>query len=230
MTNGHTPGETSVAPSTVSASSKDTANEKVIWLFGRRKDYSRDYYQRHYVEKHAPLGVRLTRGRPGYTVNLVETEGGPDAITEQWVTSAENLSAPEQIYDKPEDFAQVRADRMNDRRDLYVVDERILRGMPVDSPLGRPNPAAKVVWFYDDAANAPPPPAGAQRVVDNRVLRYVARDEQNAPRDRRSGAWPARPSRVALIRMAWAADLGQIEGASDGLVVTEYRFLPSPWE
>ena len=229
MTQGQTPDGSSAAPS-ASARGQEIAKEKIIWLFGRRKDYSRDHYHRHYVEKHAPLGVRLTRGRPGYTVNLVQTEGGPDAITEQWVISAEDLLNTEKSYDSPDDFAQIRADYMNDRRDLYVVEESILRGAPLDSPLGRPSPAAKVVWFYSDAAAAPPPPAGAQRVVDNRVVRYVARDEQNAPRDERHGAWPAQPSKVALIRMAWAPELGQIEGASDGLVVTEHRFLPSPWE
>ena len=33
----------------------------------------------HYLDVHAPLGMRVTRAMRGYTVNLVETEGGPDA-------------------------------------------------------------------------------------------------------------------------------------------------------
>ena len=199
------------------------AKEKVIWLFGRRKDYGREKYRRHYIETHAPLGLRLTRGLLGYTVNLVDKEGFPDAIVEQWVPSVLDFVTPETAYDTPEDWAQVRADYMHDRRDLFVVEEHVVRGKPLDTPLVQPTPGVKVAWLYRSGESPPPPPpADAYRVVDNRVLRNLIRNEH--------GLWESGPTDIALIRMAWATDIDKIGPASDGVFLTEHRFRPSPWE
>ena len=197
------------------------AREKVIWLFTRRPDFTRERFRQEYVGIHAPLGVKYTRGRPGYTVNLVDSESPVDDLTEQWVWSVEEHTTRGKAYDTPQDMAKVYSNRItNGRHDLYVVDEKVLRGEPLKGPLGQPTPGVKVVWFYRHGQPVPPPPPGATRVVDNRVLRNVVLPSHEPG-----------TSGIELIRMAWAPDLASLgPSASDALRVTEYRFLPSPWK
>ena len=202
--------------------------EKTIFLFRRKASRSRDDFKQHYIHAHAPLGARLTRCLLGYTVNIVATEGGPDAVTEHWLPKATDLLTPTVAYATPEDFQQVVADdrTLFDGFGLYVVDREtyVVPGAPLDGPLGQATPEAKIVWFYRDADQAPPPPAGARRVVDNRVRCKLVFTEDGA----RAEVAPE----FALIRMAWAPDLAQLGAAAhDALVVEEHRMLTPPiWD
>lgn len=201
--------------------------EKTVFLFRRHPSRDREAFGRYYVEKHAPLGKRLTRCLLGYTVNLVQTEGGPAAVTEHWVPQAMDILTPEKAYATQEDFEEVLRDDQNlfDGFDLYVVEEEIysVPGEPLPAPLGAETPETKFIWFIENANPVPAPPAGARRVVDNRVRhRLVYRD----------GGWTAVAPEFALIRMAWAGDADRLgTAAADALVVKEHCFISAPrWE
>ncbi len=201
--------------------------EKTIFLFQRHKDRSREDFAAHYIERHAPLGARLTRSLLGYTVNLVETEGGPDAITEHWLHDAMDLLTPDIAYASPEDFAAVVADdrTLFDDFVLHVaVAETILvAAEPCDTSPGALTPEPKLIWLYPDAKTAPPPPPGARRVVDNHIgYKLVFED----------GLRKRVAPDYALIRMAWGLDqaVAGPEG-SKGFVVREHCFIKAPgWD
>ena len=218
------------APVVVSAPGKEVAKEKMIYLFHRRDEWSREHFQLHYVETHAQLGLRWTRNLLGYSVNLIQTPSHTDALTEQWVPTAMDMLDAKNSYASPEDFAHVAADRISDgKTGYYVVQETVLKGAPQSTPLFQQTPGVKVIWSYSDAAKLPPVPSGATRVVDNRVTRKL--DNTLSTEDK--PVWRAVPSDVAVFRMAWAdklEDLGKPESYADAMIVREYRFRASPWK
>ena len=198
--------------------------EKTIFLFHRKKERSPEDFARHYIEQHAPLGARLTRCLLGYTVNIVQTEAGPDAITEHWLPAAQDLLTPGKAYATRQDFEAVVADDRSlfDGFELYVVVKETypVPAQPLDAPLAQMTPETKLVWMYSDAKAAPSPPAGARRVVDNH-LGYKLVYEGTA----RKKVAPE----FQLIRMAWASSLDRIgSAASNAIIVKEYRFIPAP--
>ncbi|HKT72297.1 MAG TPA: hypothetical protein VJQ47_05360 [Steroidobacteraceae bacterium] len=198
--------------------------EKTIFLFRRKEGVRRSEFAKHYIERHAPLGARLTRCLMGYTVNLVESEGGPDAVTEHWVPSAMDLLTPSRAYATAEEFQRVLTDDRSFIGDfeLYVVteEELVIAAEPLATPLGRETPEAKAVWMYGDAGALPPPPR-ARRVIDNRVSRKLVY--------RGHEGWEAAASDIAIIRMAWAAGFDQFGASlSEALRLREYRFIAAP--
>ena len=197
--------------------------EKTVFLFRRKAARTRPDFARYYIQNHAPLGRRLTRCLLGYAVNIVESEGGPDAVTEHWVPRALDLLTPDVAYATPEDFNEVLVDdrTLFDSFELYVVVEetQTVPGEPLDSPLGEPTPETKLIWMYTDAKTAPPPPTGARRVVDNRVGHKLVMQD---------GAWKAVAPEFELIRMAWGTGLDPNAGTPTALVVREHRFIPAP--
>jgi hypothetical protein len=199
--------------------------EKTIFLFRRHPDRSREDFARHYVTSHAPLGARLTRCLQGYTVNIVEDGGGWDAVTEHWLPAAMDIMTPDIAYATPEDFqAVLKDDRtlFDGTLNLYVATAETwpVPGEPRDAPMGTQTPEIKLIWFYPDASAVPPPPAGARRVVDNRIgYRMGIVGESLAPS----------PSDIAVIRMAWAPSVEALgSAAADAIAVREYRFIAAP--
>lgn len=194
--------------------------EKTIFLFRRKDGLSRSEFGKHYIEVHAPLGARLTRCLLGYSVNLVESDGGPDAVTEHWVASAMDLVTPSRAYATTEDFQRVFTDDRSfiGEFELYVVVEET-HVVPA-APLGRVTPEAKAVWMYGDANLVPSPPDSARRVVDNRVSHKLVYNNES---------WETVATDIAVVRMAWAADLDKFgAGPSDALIVSEYRYIAAP--
>jgi hypothetical protein len=198
--------------------------EKTVFLFNRHPDRSRENFAHHYIHNHAPLGARLTRSLRGYTVNIVETPGGPDAVTEHWLSSASDLLTPSIAYATQADFDAVVADDRTLFSDsiLHVVVEETFPVGSKDPGVapGTATPGFKLIWLYRSPDDAPPPPAGARRVVDNRVgYRLVF---ENGERRRIEPEY-------ALIRMAWVdrpEDVGEI--AKSALVTREYPFIDAP--
>lgn len=215
-------------PLVVSKPGNEVAREKVIYLFHHRDDWSRETFQRHYVETHAELGLRYTRNLVGYTVNLVKTQSHWDAVTEQWVPSREAILKRSENSASAEDFKKVTGDRISDSKMLtYFVKETLIRGERLTSPLFEPTPGYKVMWLYKPGTKIPEPPAWAYRIVDNRVLSKleVADGSQEV-------WWKDVPSDVAVIRTAWTNDataIRELANDAQALVVAEYRFRASPW-
>jgi hypothetical protein len=201
--------------------------EKTVFLFQRHRNRSREDFAHHYINAHAPLGAKLTRSLLGYTVNLVQSDNGPDAITEHWLPKAMDLLTPDVAYATRQDFEAVVADDRTLFSDfvLHVVVEETypISAEPSAAPLGTQTPETKAIWLYANAKSAPPPPQAARRVVDNRVgYKLVFEDgkrKQVAPD-------------FELIRMAWAAgEAAYGAEAADAIIVKEYRFITPPrWE
>lgn len=214
--------------STAPAVALPTARDKMIYLYTRRAGMDRAEYQRVYRELHSPLGMQYFTNIIGYTVDFVNSEGGPDAFAEVWVPSAAEQMNPANALKpyEPEDMPRVEADRRaraGNREEGFIVDEQVVRGGPIKAELGR-TPGVKVIWIYHRGDKVPAPPAGAWRVVDNRVKNNPVGAAVN-------GVWKEGTSDIVLIRMAWADDLGLLGTLAPGaLVTTEWRFRPSPWK
>jgi hypothetical protein len=208
------------------ASGSENLMEKTIFLFQRHRDRTREDFARHYINAHAPLGARLTRSLLGYTVNLVENEPGPDAITEHWLAKATDLLTPDIAYATREDFDAVVADDRTLFSDsvLHVV---VAETYPITAelkaaPLGTQTPEIKAIWLYADASKAPPPPTGARRVVDNRVGYKLV--FENGKRNQVAPDYE-------LIRMAWADNKTAFGDTANAIIVKEYRFITAPhWQ
>ena len=196
--------------------------QKTIFLFTRKSTRSREGFGQHYIDNHAPLGKRLTRGLLGYTVNLVEGREWPDAVTEHWVAAATDIVTPTIAYASPRDFEEVLADDRSlfDGFELYVISgERELVTAPIlDTPLGQLTPEGKAVFMFADADHLPAPPA-ARRVVDNFVSHKLVNGD--------GGSWQAFPSDIAVFRMAWGISYGE-DCPDDCLSLKEYRQLSAP--
>ena len=117
--------------------------DKLIFLFRRKQGLTRKEFFDHYLDVHAPLGKRVTQTMRGYTVNLVDTEGGLDAVTEIWTESAADFMDPAKSFATPEDAAELMADHDSflGPFEAYVVEEKIVSGEVPDAPLGAVGPS-----------------------------------------------------------------------------------------
>jgi hypothetical protein len=198
--------------------------EKTVFLFNRHPERSRENFAHHYIHNHAPLGARLTRSLRGYTVNIVETSDGPDAVTEHWLSAASDLLTPSIAYATQEDFEAVVADDRTLFSDsvLYVVVEESYPAGdkdPAEAP-GTATPGLKLIWLCRSADEAPPVPTGARRVVDNRVGYRLTFEDGERKR--------VEPDH-AFIRMAWVDHIEDIgERAKGALVTREFPFIEAP--
>jgi hypothetical protein len=179
--------------------------DKLLFLFHRKEGLSRDEFFEHYLDVHAPLGLRLTRTMDGYTVNLVDTEGddAPDAITEVWTASAQDFFDPAQAFASPADAKELMTDHDSfiGPYDAYIVEERVVRQ-------GSDTPGAKRVSCHLEGEAVPEPGPGVTGVAEQRVVQVLGED---APR-------------YAIIVSTWAPtvdELGPPTGTSYD--VREYR-------
>jgi short-subunit dehydrogenase len=150
--------------------------EKLVFCFRRSPRLSRAEYFEHYLQRHAPLGMRLAKTITGYTINLTDREdqgeGGPDAITEIWTASAKEFLEPDKAFDTSEDAAQLAADHDSFMGpfDVYVVDERIVRRRSRFEPLGTRTMLAKRVALYGRDEKPPEASDDVVEIVEHRVL------------------------------------------------------------
>jgi hypothetical protein len=150
--------------------------EKLMFLFHRKDGLSRDEFFAHYLDVHAPLGLRVTRTMDGYTVNLVDTEGAdaPDAITEVWTASAQDFFDPAQSFATPDDAKELMTDHDSfiGPYDTYVVEEQVVRQ-------GGEANGAKRVSCYVEGEAVPEAGPDVTGVVEHRVVQVLGDD---APR------------------------------------------------
>ena len=106
--------------------------DKLIFFFHRKDGLTRQEFAEHYLDVHAPLGMRVTVTMDGYTVNLVDGDDDSvhDAITEVWTASSADFLDPAKSFATPEDAQELMADHDSfiGPFDTYVVEERVLHG------------------------------------------------------------------------------------------------------
>lgn len=199
--------------------------EKSIFLFGRNQDRSPAEFRHHYINNHAKLGKRLTRCLQGYTVNLVDTDGDPAAVTEHWVPSVMDLLTPAIAYASMDDFNEVFVDDQSlfSGFELYVVTgENVVVDGPIPSaPLEQGTPGVKLIEQLTEAADLPAANPRAIRVVDNIVGHKLTMTEDYN--------WIEDRPEMAVIRMSWFEDGNDIGTAGgSGWLTQEYRFIAPP--
>ncbi len=180
--------------------------DKLIFLFHRKAGLTREEFAEHYLDVHAPLGLRVTVTMDGYTVNLVDSDddGVHDAITEVWTASTADFFDPAKSFATPEDAQQLMADHDSfiGPFDTYVVEERVLRG-DAEVPAG-----VKRVSCYLEGDTISEPGPGVTDVLEHRVVQVLNPDA------------PA----YATIVSTWAPTVDDL-GSSTGVAydVREYR-------
>jgi hypothetical protein len=186
--------------------------DKVLFFFQRKAGTTREQFYDHYLQDHAPLGLRVTVTMAGYTVNLVDSDSEVDAVTEIWTPSLADFFDPSKSFATEEDAKILMADHDSfiGPYDAYAVEETVVQGSVPDAPIGERAAGTKVFVRYADAAAVPAPPADARCVVDQRVVQNMM---------------PGSPD-VALIRTMWFDDAGEAGDLfADALVAREYRQL-----
>ncbi len=188
--------------------------DKVLFLFHRKPGFTRQEFFDHYLQDHAPLGLRLTKTMDGYTVNLTDVgepdPDGPDAITEVWTASSADFMDPKKSFATREDAKELMADHDSfiGPYDAYLVEERIVRSRDSTAALGTKSPGVKRVAMYSEGESAPAPGSDVSDVVEHRVLEILT-----------PGAPP-----VDLIVSTWAPTLDALGPASGrSYLVSEYR-------
>ena len=201
--------------------------EKSIFLFKRHPNRSPDDFKHHYINNHALLGKRLTRCLLGYTVNLMEGEGYPAAVTEHWVPTVMDILTPSIAYENMDDFQAVLEDDQSlfSGFELYVVTgEKLVVGGGIPSaPLDQLTPGVKLIQRIAGGGNLPSPHPEAVRVVDNIVSHKLTLADDFS--------WNKSEPEMGLIRMSWFKDRAAIGETEEGDWLTqEYRFIaPPPW-
>lgn len=202
--------------------------EKSIFLFSRKQDRSPAEFKQHYINNHAKLGKRLTRCLQGYTVNLIETEGNPAAVTEHWVPTVMDLLTPAIAYASMDDFNEVFVDDQSlfSGFELYVVtgENLVVDGSVPLAPLEQCTPGVKLIERLVDTTDLPAPHPAAVRVVDNIVGHKLTMTEDYN--------WIEGEAEMAIIRMSWFTDGKDLPGAGEkGWLTQEYRFIAPPaWD
>jgi EthD domain len=188
--------------------------DKVLFLFHRKPGLTRQEFFDHYLQDHAPLGLRLTKTMDGYTVNLTDVGDpdpeGPDAITEVWTASAADFMDVDKSFETPEQAAELMADHNSfiGPYDAYLVEERIVRSSDSTASLGARSPGVKRVALYGEGEAAPEAGPDVSDVVEHRVLQVLT-----------PGAPP-----VDVIVSAWAPTLDALGPATGrAYLVSEYR-------
>ena len=184
--------------------------EKVLFFFQRKDGLTRDEFREHYLEEHAPRGMRLTVTMAGYTVNLVDSESPVDAVTEIWTASIADFFDPAKSFATEEDAKEMMADHDSfiGPYDAYAVEETVVQGTVPDAPLGEMSGGAKVIVRYANGGDVPPAPSNAVCVIDQKVVQNVM---------------PGSPP-LALVRSIWCAEGADVSSfGGDALAVSEVR-------
>jgi hypothetical protein len=164
--------------------------DKIVFLFGRKAPQTHAEFAEHYLDHHAPLGLRLAVQMDGYTVNLVpDDEADVDAVTETWTPSVEAFMDPQRAFADEADMVELMTDDASfiGTTRPYVVSEELVLGEWPGGPVRTRTHGVKRISLHATEATFPATD-GCTRVVHNRVLRSLA---------------PGAPD-VAVIVLEWA--------------------------
>jgi hypothetical protein len=164
--------------------------DKIVFLFGRKAPQTHAEFAEHYLDHHAPLGLKVAVQMDGYTVNLVPDEAADvDAVTETWTPSVEAFMDPQRAFADEADMVELMTDDASfiGTTRPYVVAEELVAGEWPDGPVRTRTPGVKRISLHRTDATLPPPD-GCSRVVRDRVLQSLA---------------PGAPE-VAVVLLEWA--------------------------
>ncbi len=152
--------------------------DKIVFLFGRKAPQTHAEFAEHYLDHHAPLGLKVAVQMDGYTVNLVPDEAAAiDAVTETWTPSIEGFMDPQRAFANEADMVELMTDDASfiGTTQPYVVAEELVVGEWPDGPVRERTPGVKRISLHPTDATLPAT-AGCTRVVRNRVLQALAPD------------------------------------------------------
>jgi hypothetical protein len=164
--------------------------DKIVFLFGRKAPQTHAEFAEHYLDHHAPLGLRVAVQMDGYTVNLVPDDSATvDAVTETWTPSVQAFMDPQRAFAGEADMVELMTDDASfiGTTRPYVVAEELIVGEWPDGPVRERTPGVKRISLHPTEATLPSV-ARCTRVVHNRVLQALAPD---APE-------------LALVLLEWA--------------------------
>jgi len=156
--------------------------DKIVFLFGRKAPQTHAEFAEHYLEHHAPLGLKVAVQMDGYTVNLVPDEAADvDAVTETWSPSVEAFMDPQQAFANEADMVELMTDDASfiGTTRPYVVNEELVVGEWPSGPVRTRTPGVKRISLHPTEATLPPID-GCTRVVRNNVLQSLAPDAPEA--------------------------------------------------
>jgi hypothetical protein len=174
--------------------------DKIVFLFGRKAPQTHAEFAEHYLDHHAPLGLRVAVQMDGYTVNLVpdETPGDldVDAITETWTPSVDAFMDPQRAFANEADRVELMTDDASfiGATRPYVVREELVVGEWPSGPVRTRTPGVKRISLHPTEATLPATDS-CTRVVHNRVLQSFAPDAPEA----------------AVILLEWADSLDALK-------------------
>jgi hypothetical protein len=193
--------------------------EKLMYFFHRQPELSRDEFFDHYLNRHAPLGMRLLQVLDAYTVNLTDTADpgpdGPDAVTEVWSESAADFMTPDIAFATPADAETVIADHNSlfGLFDMYQVDETVVRHTSTGGPVGVRSSYAKRIALYGPGEQPPIPGPEILDVIEQRVVQELLTNSEP----------------VELIVTTTAPTVAGLGPATQrSYVVSEYRQIELP--
>jgi hypothetical protein len=150
--------------------------DKIVFLFGRKAPQTHAEFAEHYLDHHAPLGLKVAVQMDGYTVNLIPNEAADvDAVTETWTPSVEAFMDPKRAFADEADMVELMTDDASfiGTTRPYVVAEELVVGEWPDGPVRTRTPGVKRISLHPTDATLPPTD-GCTRVVRNRVLHSLA--------------------------------------------------------
>ena len=159
--------------------------QKIIFLFGRKPPQTHAEFAEHYLEHHAPLGLKVAVQMDGYTVNLVPDEASGefdlDAVTETWTPSVEAFMDPQRAFANEADMTELMTDDASFIANArpYVVSEELVVGEWPSGAARTRTPGVKRMSLNPTDATLPPTD-GCTRVVRNRVLQSFLPDAPEA--------------------------------------------------
>jgi len=123
-------------------------SEKIFVLVYRAPSLTREEVARRYLEEHAPLVLQHCPRLRRFVANVVQKDTeGFDVAVEVQADTIQDFIDSERMYDSPEgrEAVEESAAKLESRRSVYLVEERVQRDYERAWPDGEASPGLKLV-------------------------------------------------------------------------------------